>query len=229
MSLTLTGISSMATRQILAELAARYEAETGTRVAIESVGGVDAAKRVRAGEAFDLVLLAQDALDKLAADQCLVPDTLTPFVRSALAVACPEALTPPALTDASATRAAIVNARAVGYSTGPSGTYLVNLIKSWGIEAELGDRLKQSPAGVPVAAMVARGEVDLGFQQLSELIGTPGITILPPLPADIAYVTVFAGAVGANSTNAEAARAFLRFLVSPDTAAVKTRHGMDPA
>lgn len=225
----LTGISSMATRAVLAELAQAYRAAQGTDVAIESVGGVDAARRVQNGEAFDVVILASDAIARLVASGRLVAGSEVHVVRSEVVAAVPAAVPTPDLHDEAALRRAVLAARRIGYSTGPSGTELLKLFERWGVLAELDGRLVQAPAGVPVGSMVARGDVDLGFQQKSELLGLPGLTIAGPLPPPVQIVTVFSAAVGAASPRARDARAFLAFLAAPATAAVKARHGMAPA
>ena len=229
MTAALKGISSMATRQILAELAAVFEEESGRSVAIESVGGVDAAKRVRAGEAFDVVLLADDALAALEREGRLVAGSRRVFARSSLAVAVRAGAPLPRFDDEAAVRAAILSAATIGYSTGPSGTHLLGLLKRWGVEETTAPRLRLAPPGVPVGTMVARGDAELGFQQLSELRGVAGLTIADPLPPAVAHVTPFAGAVAATASDPSGAEAFLAFLASPETADCKRRNGMDPA
>ena len=224
----LTAISSMATRAVLAELAAGFEARTGMKVVIESVGGVDAAKRVAAGEAFDVVLLASDALDKLMAAGHVLAGRVN-YVHSPVAIAVREGAALPDVGSEAALRAAVQAATSIGYSTGPSGQHLMRLFERWGLADELASRTVQAKPGVPVGSQVASGEVALGFQQLSELQGLPGITILGLLPADCAFITTFSGGVAANSTQPGAARAFLAHLNSPGTADTKQRHGMTPA
>jgi molybdate transport system substrate-binding protein len=135
----------------------------------------------------------------------------------------------PDVESEAALRAAVLAAATIGYSTGPSGKYLVSLFERWGISQQIAARIVQAPPGVPVAALVARGDVALGFQQLSELLGVPGIDVLGPLPAEIQHVTVFAAAVSTHCTEPDAARALLDFLASADAAACKQRHGMEPA
>jgi molybdate transport system substrate-binding protein len=227
--MTITGISSMATRQVLAELTAAYTQRAGMAVAIESVGGVDAAKRVQAGEAFDVVLLASDAIDKLAAAGHLLPGSRVDLVRSAVAVAVPAGAPVPALDSEAAVRQAVLAAPRISYSTGPSGTYLMQLFQRWGIADTIQPRLVQAPPGVPVGTLVARGEVDLGFQQLSELMHLNGIAVAGTLPPDIAFITTFSGAVCATSAQADAVRALLAWMAAPETVAVKRRYGMDAA
>ncbi len=217
----------MATRALLAELVAGFEAQTGTAVAIESVGGVDAAKRVAAGEAFDLVLLASDALDKLAAAGHVLP-TRVDYVQSPVAIAVPAGAPLPDVGSEAALKAAVQAAATIGYSTGPSGQHLMRLFERWGLAAELASRTVQAKPGVPVGSQVASGEVALGFQQLSELQGLPGIQIVGLLPADCAFITTFSGCVATTSAQPELAQRFLAHLNSPDTAATKQRHGMTP-
>ncbi|KRB38409.1 substrate-binding domain-containing protein [Microbacterium sp. Root180] len=224
-------ISSMATRSVLADLARAAALAGLPTLQIESVGGVDAAHRVAGGEAFDLVFLAEPALRGLADAGHVDAATLVPLFVSQVAVAVPsrapdEAAAPQgsAFRDAREVRAALRAARRIGYSTGPSGTALIDMIARWGLTDELGDRLVQARPGVPVARLLAEDEVDLGLQQLSELIGAPGIRILGTLPADCAIETVFAGAVASVSNVAAAGRELLDFLRSPGAAPVITGH-----
>jgi len=216
----------MATRAVLGELARAYEARSGVAVAIESVGGVDAAQRVAAGEAFDAVFLAADAIDKLITGGSVVAGSRVDLVRSGVAVAVRAGAPRPDIGSVDALRRAVLAARSIGYSTGPSGTQLVKLFERWGILDAVRDRLVQAKAGVPVGATVAAGEVDLGFQQLSELMGLPGIDVLGPLPAAIQITTTFSGAVCVRANNADAARAMLAFMASPELASIKQRHGV---
>jgi molybdate transport system substrate-binding protein len=190
---------------------------------------VDAAKRVQAGEAFDVVLLASDAIDKLAAAGQVLPGSRVDLVRSAVAVAVPAGAPVPALDSEAAVRQAVLAAPRISYSTGPSGTYLMQLFQRWGIADTIQPRLVQAPPGVPVGTLVARGEVDLGLQQLSELMHLDGITVAGTLPPDIAFITTFSGAVCATSAQADAVRTLLAWMAAPETGAVKLRHGMDAA
>lgn len=229
MSGRLSGISSMATRAVLADLAADYRQLQGAEVAIESVGGVDAAKRVQAGEAFDLVVLASDAIDRLIGSGHVLADSKVDLVRSGVAAAVRAGAPRPDIGTESALRAAVLAARSIGHSTGPSGVQLLQLFQRWGLAETLKDRIVQAPPGVPVATLVARGEVELGFQQLSELIHAEGIDLLGPLPPSIQINTSFSAAVCARSTQAPAVRSLLAFLASPAAAPAKQRHGMEPA
>jgi molybdate transport system substrate-binding protein len=166
----------MATRQVLGELAQAWQARSGQAVRIESIGGVDAAKRVAAGEPFDVVVLAADAIDKLVAGGHAVAGSRVDLVDSGVAVAVRAGAPRPDISSEEALKRAVLAAPTVGYSTGPSGVALVKLFERWGIAQELQGRLVQATPGVPVGSLVARGEVALGFQQLSELIHLDGIS-----------------------------------------------------
>jgi molybdate transport system substrate-binding protein len=227
--MSITGISSMATRQVLNDLACAYEAQSGQRVAIVSVGGVAAVRRIEAGEAFDIVVLASDAIDRLAASGHVDAASRVRIARSGVAIAVKAGARRPAIDDEAAVREAVLAARTIGYSTGPSGVYLTRLFERWGIAQRIASRIVQAPPGVAVGALIARGEVELGFQQLSEMIGVEGIDVLGMLPPAIQTLTVFEGAIGANASASKDARAFLAFLDSPDAGATKMRHGMEPA
>lgn len=229
MTAKLQGISSMATRQLLNELVRAWEQRSGRSAAIESVGGVDAAKRVAAGEAFDFVVLAADAIDKLVAAGHAVAGSRVDLVHSGVAIAVRAGAPHPDVSSEEALKRAVLAAPTVGYSTGPSGVALVKLFERWGIAQELQGRLVQAPPGVPVGSLVARGEVALGFQQLSELIHLEGLDILGPMPAAVQITTTFSGAVCKTASQPEAARELLAFMASPEAEAAKRRQGMEAA
>jgi molybdate transport system substrate-binding protein len=219
----------MATRHVLIELAEAYRARSGHAVTIESMGGVDALRRLQQGESFDFVVLADEAIEKLALDGCVDGSTRTPLARSGIAVAVASGAPRPEIGGESAVRSAVLRARTIGYSTGPSGAYLKRLFERWAIAEEIAPRVVQAPPGVPVASLVARGDVELGFQQLSELMHVPGIDVLGPLPPEIQAITVFSAAVCEAATQRDGAKALLAFLASADADDAKRRHGLEPA
>lgn len=226
----LTLISSMATKALLADLTALYtQSHPDTTVTVTSVGGVDAARRVAAGEAFDIVALASDAIEKLASSGHAVGDSRVDMVHSAVAVAIPAGAPRPDLSTEAALRAAVLAAPTLGYSTGPSGVQLAKLFERWGIADAIRPRTVTPPPGVSVGSLVAKGEVALGFQQLSEMMGVAGIEVIGGLPEAVQIVTTFSAARATVSTQADAVQTFLNFVASERTAALKTQHGMSPA
>lgn len=229
MALPLTCISSMATRQWLAEAAERWASNGGSAVELESVGGVDAARRVREGERFDLVVLAADAITKLEAAGDVVVGSVVELAHSPVAIAVRRGADRAAIDSEAALRQSVLAARSLSYSTGPSGNALEKLFARWGIADEVKGRIVKPPPGTPVGALLARGEVELGFQQLSELMHVEGIDVLGVMPSGCEIVTTFSGAICTASTQPEAARALLDFIRSPAASEAKQVHGMQPA
>lgn len=230
MTTSLHIISSMATKALLADLARLYEAQSpDCAVQIESVGGVDAAQRVQAGEAFDCVVLASNAIDKLLASGQLVAGSRVDLVHSSVAVAVPAGAPCPDISTEEALKQAVLQAASIGYSTGPSGTELLKQFEKWGITETVKDKLVQAQPGIPVGALLAQGRVALGFQQLSEMMGVAGITVLGPLPEAVQVTTTFSGSVSVTSAQASAVQNLLRFWASPATAQIKQGHGLQAA
>ena len=230
-TLALRGISSMATKALLADLTQAYQAQTGVSVQIESVGGVDAAKRIQAGENFDMVLLASDAIDRLIASGHVQTGSRSDWVRSPVAVAVKTGAVRPDLSNEAAVKAAVLASPTLSYSTGPSGVYLEKLFDRWGIADMVKARIVVPPPGTPVGALVANGQAALGFQQLSELISLPGIDVLGTLPADVAFITTFSSGIPVTIANdvarVVAVQSFLQFLASAGVEDIKRKQGMD--
>ena len=219
----------MATRALLADLLSAFEQRSGYSVHMESVGGVDAARRVQAGEAFDVIVLASDAIDKLIAAGHIDAPSKVDLVRSGVAVAVRAGAAHPDISTEAALRQTVLDAPSLSYSTGPSGVALARLFERWGIAQAIQSRIVQAPPGVPVGTLVARGEVALGFQQLSELMALPGIEHLGGLPPEVQIVTTFSAGIAAGTRQAGAVRALLAFMNAGEADTVKRRHGMEPA
>ncbi len=226
MAVTLRLISSMAPREALAAAVAAYQDGRPVSIDAQAAGGVEVARRLAAGEAVDIVVLSDDAIDTLIQGGHLVASSRIDLMTSGIAVAVPAGAPHPSLANEAAVKAAVLAATSLSFSTGPSGRYLERLFARWGILEQLRARIIVPPPGVPVARLVADGQVGIGFQQLSELLDVPGIDVLGPLPDEIQHVTRFAGALTPGCRSVEAARDFLAFIASPHCEPLKRRHGM---
>jgi molybdate transport system substrate-binding protein len=220
----------MATRRLLTDLVTAYQAASpDDAITVESLGGVEAAKRVAAGEPCDIVVLASGALEKLTAQGHVQAGSRVDLVHSPVALAIKAGAPRPAIGSEDEVKEAVSRARSIGYSTGPSGDHLLALLDRWGARAAVQERIVQAPPGVPVASLVARGDVEIGFQQLSEFMNADGIEILGLLPSPIQNVTIFAGGIARASAAEGRARQLLAFMASPEVDALKRQHGMEPA
>jgi molybdate transport system substrate-binding protein len=222
-------ISSMATKRLLGDLVTAFEqVSPRPHVTVESVGGVDAARRVAAGEPFDVVVLASGPIDTLRVQGRIIGSRLD-LVNSYMAVAVRAGASRPPIATEDEVKRAVLDASSIGYSTGPSGDHLLGLLKKWGVHDDLKDRLVQASPGVPVASLVASGQVVLGFQQLSELLNVDGVDVVGQLPSPIQGVTTFSAGVAQMAARPQEARAMLEFMASPAVARIKRQHGMEPA
>ena len=226
----LRGISSMATKSILSTLTGAYEEATGISVHIESVGGVDAATRVKNGEAFDVIILASDAIDRLTTAGHIQINSRHDWALSSIAIAVKAGTPQPSIIDEKSFKVAVLASPTISYSTGPSGVYLEKLFESWGEAGNIKSRIVVPPPGTPVGQLVANGEASLGFQQLSELINLSGIDIVGTLPNDISYITTFSAGIsnliGEDKKRTEAVKSFLEFLSSEKVESIKHQQGM---
>ncbi len=222
-------ISSMATRETLNELIRVFARTTGWRILAESAGGVEMLKRVQARQPVDLVVLASTSIDQLIAEGTLLADTRTDLLSSGIGVAIRAGAKRFDISSTEAVKAALLAAGSVGYSTGPSGTYLLKMFQSLGVHQTLKARIVQAPPGIAVASLIADNQVELGFQQISELINAPGIELLGPLPAGLQMVTTFSAAATRWAQNRAAIAEFLAFMNSKEVDPIKRRFGMQPA
>jgi molybdate transport system substrate-binding protein len=222
-------LSSMAARDVLREMASRYQLDTGRAVNTEAAGGVDVAKRVQGGEPVDVVVLASNVIDKLIEEKKLIPGSRVDLVNSGIAIAIGANCPRPDVGTEDEVKSAVLAARTLSYSTGPSGVYLEKMFERWGILEAIRSRIVVPPPGVAVGSLVASGTAELGFQQLSELTNVPNVEVVGPLPPAIQSMTTFSGGISVSCADPAAARRLLEFLASPATAAAKLRHGMEPA
>jgi molybdate transport system substrate-binding protein len=222
-------LSSMATRDVLREMASSYQVEAGRAVNTEAAGGVDVAQRVRGGEPVDVVVLAGNVIDKLIEEKKLIPGSRVDLVTSGIAIAVRANCPRPHVGTEDEVKSAVLAAATLSYSTGPSGVYLEKMFERWGILEAIRNRIVVPPPGVAVGSLIASGAAELGFQQLSELRNVLNIEVLGPLPPPIQSITTFSGGISLSCGDPAAARRLLEFMASPATATAKLRHGMEPA
>ena len=217
---------SAAFKEAYLELVPRFERATGNKVSTSWVASVQMMSRLKGGEAVDLVILSGDSLDELVKAR-IIADRQD-IAKSGVAAAVRSGAPKPDISSAEALKRAVLAAKSVVYSTGPSGIYLIGLFERMGIADQIKSKVRQVQ-GEPAGAVVARGEAELGFQQMSELLPVPGIDIVGPLSADVQKITVFSAGVHRKAQAADAARALIRFFKTPAAAPVIRQKGMEPA
>ena len=188
--------------------------------------------RLARGEAADVVILDGGAADKLGERGLVRPDSKTEFARSLIGMVVRSGAAKPDIGSVEALRSTLLAAKSIAYSDSGSGTYLSNILfAKLGVAEEIAGKSRKvrgPPSGEPVAAVVARGEAEIGFQQVAELIHVPGISFVGTLPTEVQPMFSFAGAVTSSVREPEAASALLRFLASPDAASVIVKAGLAP-
>jgi molybdate transport system substrate-binding protein len=222
-------LSSLAIKGAYLELVPDFEKTTGHQVTTEWVGMVVIKKRLMAGETADVVIGSAALINELIQAGKLATGSRHDLVRSGVGVAVRHGAPKPDISSVDAIKRAMHAARSVGYSSGPSGVYLAELFKKWGLDSELKGRLSQSPPGVLVGELLARGELDLAFQQVPELLQVTGIDLVGTLPPEIQLMTVFSGGIHAAAKQPEGGKALLDFLTSPAAARVVRKTGMELA
>jgi molybdate transport system substrate-binding protein len=221
-------LASAAVKAAVFELIPAFEEASGHKVIAVWAGTEAITKRIREGEVVDVVLIAAPNIEKLIAEGKVVAGSRADVAKSGIGVAVRAGLPKPDISSAEAVKAAVLAAKSVAYSSGPSGFYLADLFKKMGIADQIKDKVKQTPSGVQVGELVARGEADLGFQQVSELLHLKGIHYLGALPADIQHTTVFSAGLHTAAPAPDPAKALTKFLTAPGAAAVIKRSGMEP-
>jgi molybdate transport system substrate-binding protein len=222
-------LASIALKGAYLELAPRFERASGARLATEWAGTGPIMERMQGGESADLVIGPAKLIDQLIALGKIVPGSRADIARSGIGVAVQRGAPRPDLGSADALKRALLLAKSIAYSSGPSGVYLAGLFRQMGIAEELRPKVTQTPPGTFVGELVARGEAEIGFQQVAELFHVGGaIDFVGRLPPEIQQITVFSGGIHAGAKAPGAARALLRFLTGPDAAEVIRRKGMEP-
>jgi len=221
-------LSTQATEEAYRELVPLFEKDTGHKVTTIFTGTLDANKRLAAGETYDLLIMSAPSIDEHIKGGKVVPGSRVDLAKSGVGVAVKVGAPKPDISTTDALKKTLLSARSIGYSTGPSGVYVAGLFQRMGIADEIKGKLKQTPTGVFVGSIIANGEAELGFQQVSELSHFPGIDYVGPLPADVQQFTTFSSGIMTGAKEAEAAKALAKFVTAPAAAAAYKKRGMEP-
>jgi molybdate transport system substrate-binding protein len=224
----ITVLSTQATEQACRELLPQFEKASGNTVKIIYTGTLDAKKRIAAGEAFDVLIMASNDIDDFLGKGTLAPGSRVDIAKSGVGIGVKAGAPKPDISTTEAFKKALLAAKSIGYSTGPSGNYVIGLFERLGIANELKPKLKQTPTGVFVGTITASGEVDIGIQQVSEMSQFPGVDYVGPLPADIQKMTVFSSGMAVNAKEPAAGRSLVKFITSPEAGATFKKRGMEP-
>ncbi len=222
-------LSTQATEQSYRELVPQFEKATGHKVTTIFTGTLDADKRVAANEQHDLLIMSQSSIDAHVKGGKVVQGSRVDLARSGVAVGVKAGASKPDISSVDALKRTILNAKSIGYSTGPSGNYIITLFERLGVLDQVKPKMKQTATGVFVGSIIASGEVEIGFQQVSELSQYEGVDYVGPLPAEVQNYTTFSSGILSNAKEAEAARALVRYITSPQAGAVYRKRGMEPA
>lgn len=220
-------MASAAFKEAYLELVPEFERTTGHKVVTLWVPTVEMMRRLTGGETVDLVIMAAGSIDELIKLGKLAAGSRVDLAQSGVGVAVRAGAPKPDISSGEALKRALLAAKSIVYSTGPSGVYLAGLFQRMGIADELKPKIRQV-LGEPVGAVVARGDAAIGFQQMCELLPVAGIDLLGPLPADIQRITTFAAGLHVGAQQRAAAKALVRFLTAPAAAPVIRKKGMEP-
>lgn len=224
----ITVLSTQATEKAYAELVPQFEKATGHIVKTTFTGTLDAKKRIAAGEAFDLLIMSSPDIDAFVTSGTLERGSRVDLAKSGVGVGVKAGAPKPDIATTAAFKNTLLTAKSIGYSTGPSGVYVMDLFERLAIADQVKPKLKQTPTGVFVGAIVASGEVEIGIQQVSEISTYPGVDYVGALPADIQKMTIFSSGIAAKAKQRDAAKALVKFITAPGAAEAFKKRGMEP-
>ena len=221
-------LSTQATEEAYRELVPQFEKTSGHKVITVFTGTLDANKRLAAGETYDLLIMSAPSIDEHIKAGKVVPGSRVDLAKSGVGVGVKAGAPKPDIGTTEALKKTLLAAKSIGYSTGPSGIYMIGVFQRMGIADEIKHKLKQTPTGVFVGSIIANGEAEIGFQQVSELSHFTGVDYVGPLPAEIQQFTIFSSGIIAGTKEADAAKALVNFITAPAAGAVFKRIGMEP-
>jgi len=220
--------STQATEEAFKELVPQFEKASGHKVNAIFTGTLDLQKRVASGEKYDLLIMASDAIDNYLKSGVAAAGSRADLAKSGVGAGVPKGAAKPDISTVDALKKTLLSAKSIGYSTGPSGVYLITMFQKLGVSAEVTPKLKQTPTGVFVGTLVANREVEIGFQQVSEMSQYPGVDYVGPLPAQVQQITMFSAALATGAKEADAAKALVKFITPPAAASAYTKRGLEP-
>ncbi len=214
---------------LLAEIGPQFERATGNKINVSVDLAAVLARRVKSGEAFDLLLAAPGQIDALVKDGKLAGDSVTNVIKSGLGVEVKAGAPKPDVSSSiEAFKHALLAAKSIAYlKEGQSGLAVAKAIDRIGLTEALKAKVILPDADV-VSDMVAKGEVELGMVVVTQILTTPGVELAGPLPAELQNYITFAGAIGTQSKAPDAARELIKFLKSPAALPVMKAQGMEP-
>ena len=227
-------LSTTAMKRVFEALAAGFESKTGNRLVVSLGPSTRLEKRLAEGDAADVVILADAGAKELAARGILITDTLCGIARSSIGVAVPKGAPRPDIGSVEGFKRALLAAKFVAVSRpvggGQSGAHMAKVFERLGIADAMAAKAKYGEGGAKGLAglVVLRGEAEIGIQQMSELLAVEGIEVVGPLPSELQHVTLFTAAIATRSTHAEAARAVIDCLTTPDVTRAMQSAGLDP-
>jgi molybdate transport system substrate-binding protein len=185
--------------------------------------------RLRRGELVDVVIVADAVLVGFIKDGLIKAESYTPLARSAIGMAVRSGAPKPDISTANALKRTLLQAKSIAYSASVSGDYVsTELFQRLGVADQVVSKSRRIEGGERVGAVVARGEAEVGFQQISELLPVPGIDHVTPLPPEVQRVTVFSAGISVSTRDSDTAYALIRFLASPEAARSITKSGLEP-
>src|SRR3984893_2079437 len=221
-------LSTQATEQAYRELVPQFEKASGHKVTTVFTGTLDANKRLAAGEIYDLLIMSAPSIEEHIKAGKVVAGSRVDLAKSGVGAGVKAGAPKPDISTTEVLKRTLLAAKSIGYSTGPSGIYMVGVFQRMGIADEIKHKLKQTPTGVFVGSIIANGEAEIGFQQVSELSHFAGVDYVRPLPAEIQQFTIFSSGIIAGAKEADAAKALVNFITAPAAGAVFKRIGMEP-
>ena len=222
-------ISTQATQEAYLELVAQFEKASGHKVKTVFNGTLNVQKRLVGGEPYDLIIMAGPAIDEQIKLGRALAGSRVDLAKSGTGLAVRKGAPKPDISSVDALKKTLLAAKSIGYSTGPSGLYMLSVFEKLGIADQVKDKLRQTPSGVFVGTLIATGEAEVGFQQISELVHFEGIDYVGPLPGDLQRMTTFSAGIHSGAKEREAAKALVKFLTAPAAAPVIRKHGLEPA